>query len=93
MLYSVSDLTNLNVILLMHNQIMTVRFASIDRVISSVHITTNTLFKVDLLNENDHAQGYDLFLYLTQPRFDSIDCPIYGYHCCRWLRSLCDPIC
>lgn len=93
MLYYVSDLTNLNVILLMHNQIVTIRFTSIDHVIISVHIATNTLFKVDLLNENDHAEGYDLFLYLTQPRFNSIDFPVYFYHCYRWLRSLCDPVC
>jgi hypothetical protein len=96
MLYPVSDLVNSNIILLMQNQIATVRFTSFDRVISSFHIATNVLFKFDLLNENDHAQDYDLFLYLTQSRFDSIDCPVYDYHLCRFVMVVidyCDPVC
>ena len=43
-----------------------------DRVISSIHIATNILFKFDLGNESNYAQDYDLFLYLTQSRFVSI---------------------
>jgi hypothetical protein len=43
------------------------------------------LFKFDLLNVNDHAQDYDVFLFLTQSRFYSIDFPVYDYHLCRFV--------
>jgi hypothetical protein len=39
-----------------------------DRVLSSVHIVRNILFKFNLLDRNDHAQNTDLFLFLTQLR-------------------------
>ena len=43
-----------------------------DRVLSSVHIVRNILFKFNLLDGNDHAQDYDVFLFLVQSQFDLI---------------------
>ena len=49
-----------------------IRIILFDRVLSSVHIATNILFKFDLLDKNDHAQDYVVFLFLTQSQFDLI---------------------
>jgi hypothetical protein len=49
-----------------------IRIILFDRVLSSVHIATNILINFDLLDENDHAQDYDVFLFLAQSQFDLI---------------------
>ena len=61
------------------------QFTLFDCVIISFHIAMNILGKFDLLNENDHAQDYDFFLYMTQSRYDSIDYPVYDYHLCQFV--------